>query len=641
MATESLFKTTTTEHLGAQLAPETFNAEANTLDVRFYSGATVLRGGFWTEPYELTFEMTADAADFSRLNAGAPFLLNHTATVQSTIGRVGSGRLGDGEALASIELVSVDDDPENASSIKKIQKGFAKGVSMGVDILERRIEQREGQMDLHTATRWQPFELSSAVVQADPDAATLAKDSIQGAPPRNPEEDVMSDNTKTDGAQVALDKEKAANEKLKAENKKQSLELAKIKRDDEITKTFASLKLSDADRDVMLAKPVENLDIGGARMEMLELATKKSEALGIKPQHGDDGITRDERETKRDGALNALLHRANPGKFDLDDNGKRFYGLSLIETTERVSGRSSEGEGRSRRAELAMSASDFPKLLAAGVNRTLGTAYEDASKTYQVWSTRRDLPDFKAMNIVRRSAAPALSLKAEGAPTVYGSMSETQQGWQLYRYSTGLAFTFEMMVNDDLGAFMDVAAALGASSARKENSLVYAHLAANPTMAEDSKALFHADHGNLAGAGAAPSQTTLNNAFVAVSRFTDIDAVAKINASPKFWLGGATTREDRAKALGLFNPSTASNVRPEYFDAMTNVTDAEITGNEWYCVMDPATVDTMRYGWLEGAQGPQVGREADFDTDDLKVKVTLNFGYRAVDFRGFYKNPGA
>jgi hypothetical protein len=129
--------------------------------------------------------------------------------------------------------------------------------------------------------------------------------------------------------------------------------------------------------------------------------------------------------------------------------------------------------------------------------------------------------------------------------------------------------------------------------------------------------------------------------FVAVSAFTDIDASTKINATPKYWLGGHSTRQSRAQTLGQFAPATQATIRPDYFNGLETVTDAEITGNEWYGIMDPRTVDTMRYGWLEGAQGPQVGRTIDFDTDDLKVKVTLNFGYRAVDFRGFYKNPGA
>ena len=42
-------------------------------------------------------------------------------------------------------------------------------------------------------------------------------------------------------------------------------------------------------------------------------------------------IGRDETQTRRDGAINALLHRHDPQRYKLEDPGRAFRGMTLIE----------------------------------------------------------------------------------------------------------------------------------------------------------------------------------------------------------------------------------------------------------------------------------------------------------------------
>jgi hypothetical protein len=60
----------------------------------------------------------------------------------------------------------------------------------------------------------------------------------------------------------------------------------------------------------------------------------------------------------------------------------------------------------------------------------------------------------------------------------------------------------------------------------------------------------------------------------------------------------------------------------------------------WYLWADPAMIDTIEYAYLQGEEGPQIETEEGFDVDGLKVKVRHNFGVKALDWRGLYRNAG-
>ncbi|MFD2032775.1 hypothetical protein ACFSKM_25670 [Ancylobacter dichloromethanicus] len=56
---------------------------------------------------------------------------------------------------------------------------------------------------------------------------------------------------------------------------------------------------------------------------------------------------------------------------------------------------------------------------------------------------------------------------------------------------------------------------------------------------------------------------------------------------------------------------------------------------------DPAAAPCLVYGYVSGAEGPQIRTEIDFDTRAVKVAAGLDFGCGVIDFRGLYKNEGA
>jgi len=52
-------------------------------------------------------------------------------------------------------------------------------------------------------------------------------------------------------------------------------------------------------------------------------------------------------------------------------------------------------------------------------------------------------------------------------------------------------------------------------------------------------------------------------------------------------------------------------------------------------------IDTIEYAYLEGQEGAYVESRNGFDVDGVEIKCRLDFGAKAIDWRGLYKNPGA
>jgi hypothetical protein len=63
-------------------------------------------------------------------------------------------------------------------------------------------------------------------------------------------------------------------------------------------------------------------------------------------------------------------------------------------------------------------------------------------------------------------------------------------------------------------------------------------------------------------------------------------------------------------------------------------------GNRWYLFADPMASPVYVYGYLNGAEGPQVSTGPVSGVDGVEVSVIFDFGVGAIDWRGAWFNPG-
>lgn len=365
---------------------------------------------------------------------------------------------------------------------------------------------------------------------------------------------------------------------------------------------------------------------------------------------------RDEREGAqyREAVSNALLHRANTPGIDLSDDGREFRGMSLMELARHAlerSGVNTRGMGRMEIAAAALgqravgyhTTGDFPAVLANIGNKTLRQAYQTTPRTFTAWARRAALSDFRPTTRVQVSNAPQLEKVPEGAEFKYGTFGEASAQYALATYGKIIAFSRQMLINDDLGAFTRVANSFGARAAQLEGDLVYAILLQNPAMS-DGVPLFHADHGNL-GTASVIDEGAFIEAYEAFAAQTDIDGTA-IDVSPEFILVPPGQRAVEArKLLTATTPGSTGEVNT-FANRLTVVEERRLmptAGNQapWFLAASSGLIDTVEYAYLDGQDGVFTETRNGFEVDGVEIKARLDFAAAAIDHRGLFKNAGA
>jgi hypothetical protein len=362
---------------------------------------------------------------------------------------------------------------------------------------------------------------------------------------------------------------------------------------------------------------------------------------------GDDPLVH-----QRDGIQNALLHRVAPHYFKLEEIGRNYRGLTLLDTAKLYLTSRGQRVTDMSRLELAGVAlgfsvrggyhttSDFPLLLADVANKTLRRAYDEFPITFAPIVRRTTVPDFKNVNRVQLGDAPTLQKVLEHGEFTRGSISEGREQFAISTYGRIFAITRQALVNDDTSAFERVPMMFGRALRSLESDLVWAQITSNPTMG-DSNALFSTAHGNLATDDGAIDTTTLGAARTSMRKQTGLDG-QKINVVPRFLIVPAALETDADKQVTTIVPAQASNVNV-FSGRLTVVAEPRLDDAStaaWYLAGDPAQIDIIELAMLEGQDGPSVESRIGFDVDGVEIKARHDVAAKVLDWRGLYKNEG-
>lgn len=354
----------------------------------------------------------------------------------------------------------------------------------------------------------------------------------------------------------------------------------------------------------------------------------------------------------RGGIENALLHRVAPQFFELEADGRRYRGLTLLDTAKlymQARGIRVTDLSRLEIAGVALGlrsgagyhgTSDFPYLLADVANKTLRRAYEEFPITFAPLVRRTTVPDFKTVNRVQLGDAPALQQVLEHGEFTRGTIGEGREQFAISTYGRIFAVTRQTLVNDDTDAFSRVPVLFGRALRNLESDLVWAQITSNPTMG-DSNPLFSTAHANLSTVDGTIDVTTLGAGRAAMRKQTGLDG-QKINVVPKY-LVVPTDLETKADQLtATIVPATASNVNI-FSGRLTVIAEPRLdtaSTAAWYLAADPAQIDIIELAMLEGQDGPSVESRIGFDVDGMEIKARHDVAAKALDWRGLYKNEG-
>jgi hypothetical protein len=670
------------------IVPSTLNADARTVDVVWYGGATVPRVNRSTgKPYQMRLDMKG--ARLARLNAGAPVFDSHmggndlmsmiagASGMKAQIGVVEKAWAEGNKGMATLRFAA--NDPRADAVFSKVSQGIAKNLSFGTWIWQMGPEDPENADSVQVATDWEPFEISPVPVPADfgtafltgsangginvkidnvnlgmgsvpghainlsgtSTAHTSASDvSDHGQQPKKEKPMPETQTTQAAGDQARVDTEAI----LKAERER----VAEINR--RAAPFLVTLGGEFVNRFLTSASTADEFS-----QAALEELGKKSAATSTNPHH-EAGITRDETATRRECMEASILHRADPQSWaGLKDKAQEYRGTTLFDIAREcleIGGFKTKGKSRQDivaaslmapvefqyRFGASASTSDFPNILANIATKSARLAYEAMPPTFRQVARQQNVPDFKVAKSVNISDLAALAKLNESGEFKRIYLSDSGEPYSIGTYGNVVSITRQVIINDDLRMLVRVPAAFGQAAARMESDVFWAVITANAAMS-DSVAIFHATHANLNTSNGLSAVANLGTARKSMRLQTAPNGTI-LGLIPKAVVVPAALEQT---ALQFVNPmqlaaATAASVIPQWVTQLQVIAEGRLdadSGTSWYAVADG---DGMVYSFLDGQEGVFTETKMGFDTDGVEIKARSDFGAAMVEFRYWQKN---
>lgn len=627
---------------------KTFNEENRTVEVTFGTDKPILMRGWDGSFYEqLSFDPAHVRMD--RLNSGAPVLNSHNRyDLDSQLGVVERAWIQDKKEGRA--LVKFSEREEFKGIIADIKGGVIRNISVGYRVYkyEETVAGQDG-VPNYRAIDWEPNEVSFVTVPADYGATVRAEgpndnDVIILKRDLNIMEEIVKPKgteERTEGP-APVDAAKIAETATRAERERAA----------GIKKAVKASKLGDdfAQRLIDDGTTVEK-----ARELIIDEFAKADPAAQVRGTVTTGG--RDEHRTMLDGIERAMLIRLKPEEFGRAAAGateqekaaietsRQYMGYSMLEMARHLMearGEDTKGISKNELARRALATGDYPILLSNVANKFLMRAYSLAPQTWRPLASRMDANDFKELTGVRVGGKVNLEKVVEGGEYKHASMEEGKESFKLASYGKIVAITRQALINDDLGGFTRMSELFGRAAADLESDIMWGLITSNVKMG-DNVAMFHtSSHGNLAGSGAIISETTISAARLAIRKQTGLKG-EKLNLQPVYMLVPPELETAAEKFLNtLYVPGTQSDANI-FAGKLKPIVEHRLSDNSataWYIATDVNQVEMLKFGYLNG-EGLRTETRNGFEVDGVEIKVALDFGAAAWDYRGFYKNPGA
>lgn len=364
-------------------------------------------------------------------------------------------------------------------------------------------------------------------------------------------------------------------------------------------------------------------------------------------------ITRDEGETRVEGMIGALMG-------DTSGPAEMFKGLRIKRLAQELAGPSrSFNETETVRRGMASMAlmsggalgvTDFSYITTQVLGRSLLAAYQAApAKWTAVCGAPISAADFRDIYAVRFGGDFQLRAVQANGEYENASLSDETEGLKVTRFGRTINLTFEAVINDDMGAFQRIPREFAMAARNLESSSVWGLFRNNTALKSDATALFHANHGNLAGSGTVIAATSVAAGRAAMwkqkalgRKSTDDDF---ISVEPDRLIVPPALEIAALQFVTATTPATDGTVNP-YKSSLTPIVvphlgAAAANGSDtaWYLVS--SALPPIQHAYLDGYNAPTVVTVEGRNPDVVTMNARHIFGAAPVDFRGSYKNPGA
>jgi hypothetical protein len=627
------------EDVSLAFAPGSYDAAAGEVDVVWSTGADVVRRDGWSGERFLE-SLDLAGADLARLNAGAPLLLDHAASIRNVVGSVvpGSARV-EGRA-GGIARVRFDrSSPEGQAAEAKVAGGHVRFVSVGYRVGQW--EERagaKGELPRWIARAWEPFEISLVAVPADRGAGTRAAPitPLRGAAAA-PATQEVSMPTLADAPEAQPTTRTAAPDVAQAERR----------RGKDIRERVRALGMAEALADELVESGASPEQVNARLVDAMAARTRQAPAapsVGMGRSYDDPAVVHD---AMTEALAARMLGRAPAGA------GERYRGWPVHELVREElerAGTRTQGWAPHRLMDAALTrggmhtTSDFPIVLGNAVNRTLAENYARAQSPIRKSLCReRDVSDFRDITVARTANFPTLEKIGEAGEVRHGTIDERGEVYRVETFAKGLAISRQALVNDDLGAFAQAARSAAVAAAETEAGVLVALLTqasgAGPTL-RDGTPLFATTRPTLASSGSAITSASLSIGRAAMRGQMDIGGGGPIGLGPKFLLVSPAKETEAEQLVAAVTPHTPGEVNP-FAGRLVPLVEARLSGNAWFLFADPLDAAVLEVAYLGGSRVPEVRTFEQVNHLGITLRVVLDFGAGVIGWRGAWRNPGA
>ncbi|SHN42253.1 prohead protease/major capsid protein fusion protein [Chitinophaga sp. CF418] len=354
----------------------------------------------------------------------------------------------------------------------------------------------------------------------------------------------------------------------------------------------------------------------------------------------------DENQLRRKHMVDGIMHRAMPGSVkDLSEQAREYRHLSLLNLARHTLDVNGEKAYRLSDAEVvtrAFATTDFPDLLSNTTERFLRYFYEQQNFAWKQLAAAKSNKDFRTSTGVAVDGKITFDKVGENGEFKHSSLITNDKATtKLQTFGNVISIGRQAIINDDLDIFKELPKLI-AQGAGTLQAKMFWDLVTGNAKAADGKALFHADHNNLASGAAigAPSIDTLSAGRVAMWRQTTPTG-GFLAVKAKYFVVPA---ELETKAEQLMAAITANEVaKVNGFTGKYEIlVDPHLTDpKEWYLAADPNEVEGIVYAYLSGQEGLNIDSIVDPKKQTVDTVSSLDFDTKVWGYRGWYKNPGA
>lgn len=307
-------------------------------------------------------------------------------------------------------------------------------------------------------------------------------------------------------------------------------------------------------------------------------------------------------------------------------------------------------EQRMIQASGGFSTISLSGILSNVANKALLAAYEAVESAASQFCSETDVNDFKEVTRYRLTGNGVIEKVGPEGELKHARLTEESYKNRVETFGRMISLTRQMIINDDLGAFLQIPRIIGRMAALARERAVFELLLLNPSN------FFHANNKNyLEGADTPLSIASLTAAEQKFADQVDADgqpillspAVLLVPTSLKV-LAQQLMTEPRVNETTTANkPSPASNPhvgkwRPVSSPFLNAQGLSGSSSTAWYLFANPADVAAIEIAYLRGRRTPTIeSGETSFNTLGMQWRGYFDFGVAMQDHRAAVKVKGA